>query len=327
MTVLVTGAAGFIGFHLASTLLDRGERVVGLDNFIHFYDPALKQARAAELVKRDGFTFHEMDVADPKALESLFERHPGIDRVLHMAGQPGVRQSITHPWEFLHSNIDGQLAMVEAVRRLPDFKHLVFASSSSVYGDSKQVPFALDNPADRPRSLYAASKRAAEHIAATYSHLYGIPITALRFFTVYGPWGRPDMAAFLFIDAVLRGNKLWLFNGGDLKRDFTYIEDVIAGVLAAMDRPPVPDPEGLRYAVYNLGNHRTVDVRDFVKVIEAACGRKAKIEQAPMQPGDVHVTYADISASTRDLGYLPRTPIEEGIPRTVAWYKRHYGIG
>jgi UDP-glucuronate 4-epimerase len=188
------------------------------------------------------------------------------------------------------------------------------------------VPFALDNPADRPRSLYAASKRAAEHIAAAYSHLYGTPITALRFFTVYGPWGRPDMASFLFIDAVLRGNKLFLFNGGALKRDFTYIDDIVAGVLAALDRPPAPDSEGLRYAVYNLGNHRTVDVRDFVKVIEKACGRKALIEEAPMQPGDVHVTYADISASTRDLGYVPRTPIEQGIPLTVAWYKRHYGL-
>jgi UDP-glucuronate 4-epimerase len=327
MTVLVTGAAGFIGYHLAATLLDRGERVVGIDNFIHFYEPALKQARAAALKKRPGFIFQEMDVADQKGLEDLFERHPDIDRVLHMAGQPGVRHSIEKPWEFQRSNIDGQLAMVEAVRKLPDFRHLVFASSSSVYGDSKDVPFALDNPADKPRSLYAASKRAAEHIAAAYSHLHGTPITALRFFTVYGPWGRPDMAAFLFIDAVLRGNKLWLFNKGELKRDFTYIDDIVAGVLAAMDRPPPPDSEGLRYAVYNLGNHRTVDVRDFLKVIEKACGKSARIEEAPMQPGDVHVTYADISASTRDLGYLPRTPIEEGIPRTVAWYRNYYGLG
>jgi UDP-glucuronate 4-epimerase len=326
MTVLVTGAAGFIGFSLASALLERGERVVGIDNFLHFYDPALKQARAAELKKRDGFAFHELDVADPKALEGLFKRYPEIDRVLHMAGQPGVRRSITHPWEFLRSNIDGQLAMVEAVRRLPDFKHLVFASSSSVYGDSTEVPFSTESRADRPRSLYAASKRAGEHIAATYSHLYGIPTTGLRFFTVYGPWGRPDMAALLFIDAVMRGNTLWLFNDGDLKRDFTYIDDIVAGVLAALDRPAPPDPQGLRYAVYNLGNHMPVPVRDFVKVIEAACGKKAKIESAPMQPGDVHVTYADISASTRDLGFLPRTAIDEGIPRTVAWYKRYYGI-
>lgn len=326
MTVLVTGAAGFIGFHLVNALLDRGERVVGVDNFVHFYDPALKQARVQALLKRDDFSFHDLDVGDPKVLAALFEGYASIDRVLHVAGQPGVRQSITHPWQFIRSNIDGQLAMVEAVRQLPNFKHLVFASSSSVYGDSKEVPFSLGNRAERPRSLYAASKRAAEHIAATYSHLYGIPTTGLRFFTVYGPWGRPDMAALLFIDAVMRGNKLWLFNGGNLKRDFTYIDDIVAGVLAALDRPPAPDREGLRYAIYNLGNHRPVDVRDFVKVVEDACGKPAKIEDAPMQPGDVHVTYADISASTRDLGFMPRTTIEEGIPRTVEWYKRYYGV-
>jgi UDP-glucuronate 4-epimerase len=326
MTVLVTGAAGFIGFHLVSALIGRGERVVGVDNFLPFYDPALKQARAAELRKLEGFVFEELSVADPKALDALFARHPDIDRVLHMAGQPGVRRSITHPWEFLRNNIDGQLAMVEAVRQVRDFKHLVFASSSSVYGDSTEVPFSTEARADRPRSLYAASKRGAEHIAATYSHLYGIPTTGLRFFTVYGPWGRPDMAALLFIDAVMRGNTLWLFKDGELKRDFTYIDDIVAGVLAALDRPAPPDAEGLRYAVYNLGNHTPVAVRDFVKVVEAACGKKARIESAPMQPGDVQVTYADISASTRDLGFLPRTTIQEGIPRTVAWYKRYHGL-
>lgn len=326
MTVLVTGTAGFIGFHSAQALLERGERVVGVDNFALFYDPALKRARLAELERRAGFTCHEIDVADPGALEALFRRHPEIDRVLHMAAQPGVRHSLEHPWTFLHSNVEGQLAMVEALRRLPKLTHFVFASTSSVYGESRRLPFAPDDPADRPRSLYAASKRAAEHIAFAYCSLYGLPTTALRFFTVYGPWGRPDMAALLFIDAVMRGKPVRLFNGGNLKRDFTYIDDVVAGVLAALDRPPQPDAEGLRYALYNLGNHRPIEVRQFLEVVEAACGREALIEPAPMQPGDVHQTYADISASARDLGFAPRVPIEEGIPRTVAWYKRYHGL-
>jgi UDP-glucuronate 4-epimerase len=326
MTILVTGAAGFIGFHVSAALLGRGEQVVGVDNLNAYYSVALKEARLAELRRHPGFAFHRLELAEREALAALVKQYPATDRVIHLAAQAGVRHSLTDPRAYVTANLVGQIEVLEACRHLPGLKHLVFASSSSVYGGNAKLPFAVGDPVDTPQSLYAATKKADELMAHAYAHLYRLPTTGLRFFTVYGPWGRPDMAAWLFTEAILGGRPIRLFNRGAMRRDFTYIDDIVAGVLAAMDRPPPPDSEGLRYAVYNLGNHRTVDVRDFLKVIEKACGKSARIEEAPMQPGDVHVTYADIGASTRDLGYLPRTPIEEGIPRTVAWYKSHYGL-
>jgi UDP-glucuronate 4-epimerase len=324
MSILVTGAAGFIGFHVCRALLDLDEEVVGLDDLNDYYDVALKERRRAILEQRPEFTFQKADVADRQALAAIFARHPAIDRIVHLAAQAGVRYSLINPYAYVHANLLGQVTMFEAARAAPKLRHLVYASSSSVYGDSTRLPFALDDRADRPRSLYGATKRSGEMIARSYAALFNLPATGLRFFTVYGPWGRPDMSAYLFTKAILEGRPITLFNNGEMKRDFTYVDDIVSGVLAALARTPRPDETGAPHRLYNLGNHRPEPLTRFVALIEEACGRKAEIQYAPMQPGDVPETYAEIEDSRRDLGFEPKTSIDEGIPRFVAWFREYH---
>jgi UDP-glucuronate 4-epimerase len=323
--ILVTGAAGFIGYHVANRLLDRGERVVGLDSVNPYYDPKLKEARLDRLRGRNGFSFHRLDLADRKAMAEFFAAHGKLTGIVHLAAQAGVRHSLSDPFAYTDANITGHLVILEACRRLPHLKHLVYASSSSVYGGNEKLPFAVGDGVEKPVSLYAATKLADELMTTAYSHLFRIPATGLRFFTVYGPWGRPDMSAFLFTRAILAGEPIQVFNAGDMERDFTYIDDATAGVLAALDRPPADQGGDRPHRIYNLGNHRPVPLMGFIETIEKACGRKAVIDFQPMQPGDVQRTCSDIALSTRDLGYLPETPVETGIPKFVAWYREYYG--
>ena len=326
MTVLVTGAAGFIGSHLCKALLDRGDQVIGVDNLNDYYDPALKEARLDLLRGRNGFAFHKIDVADRERFVGLAEGHPEITAMVHLAAQAGVRYSLINPYAYVEANVMGHLVVMEACRRLPALKHLVYASSSSVYGANEKQPFAVEDPVNRPVSLYAATKRAGELMSECYGRLYGLPMTGLRFFTVYGPWGRPDMSAYLFADAIFAGRPITIFNQGDMRRDFTYIDDIVAGVVAAVDRPPKAVEGGPPHKVYNIGNHHPEDLMNFIAVLERACGREAIKEFAEMQPGDVKETYAEISATQRDLGFEPSTSIEEGLPRFVQWYKDYHGI-
>ncbi|MBL8571873.1 MAG: NAD-dependent epimerase/dehydratase family protein [Phreatobacter sp.] len=324
MTVLVTGAAGFIGSHVSEALIARGERVVGFDVVNAYYDPKLKQARLDRLA-RHGEAFRL--VKAPLEEDGAFARalaESGADRVVHLAAQAGVRHSIEHPGDYIRSNLIGHFNVVEACRRHGAIRHLVYASSSSVYGGNTKLPFSVDDKVDSPVSLYAATKAADELISHSYSHLYGLPQTGLRFFTVYGPWGRPDMSAYIFTRAVLEGRPIQVFNNGDMKRDFTYVDDIVAGIIAALDRPPAG--AGARHRRYNLGNHRSEPLMRFIGEIERATNRKAVIEFLPMQPGDVKETYADIEASRRDLGFEPKTPIDEGIPRFVDWFRKYHGV-
>jgi len=324
MTVLVTGAAGFIGSHVARALLARGERVVGLDNLSDYYDVALKEARL-ETLDDPGFAFHRADLADRDALDAVLAAAPEIDRIVHLAAQAGVRYSLINPAAYVQTNLVGHCNVLEAARHRDGLRHLVYASSSSVYGGNTKLPFAVEDRVDRPISLYAATKKADELLSFAYSHMYDVPATGLRFFTVYGPWGRPDMSAYIFTRKILAGEPIPVFNHGDMARDFTYIDDIVAGVLAALDRVPEPDPEsGAPHRVYNLGNHRSERLMDFIATIEDALGVKAEIDFQPMQPGDVQATYADIDASRRDLGFEPRTSIAEGIPKFVAWYRQYH---
>lgn len=325
MTILVTGAAGFIGMHTCLALLDRGEAVIGVDNLNDYYDPALKAARLNQLTDRAGFSFQKADVSDREAMRALVAETPGVDRVIHLAAQAGVRYSLDHPFDYLRANVDGQLALLEACRTHGAIRHFLYASSSSVYGANTKVPFSIDDRVDSPISLYAATKRSGELLAHCYSHLFRVPATGLRFFTVYGPWGRPDMSAYLFTKAILEGRPIRVFNNGEMWRDFTYIDDVVAGVLAALDRPPPPDT-GPPLRLFNLGNHRSEKLLDFIAAIEAACGREATKAFEPMQPGDVERTYADIEASRRELGFEPRMTIAEGVPRFVAWFRDYHGL-
>jgi len=320
MSVLVTGAAGFIGFSTTKALLARGEQVIGIDSVNDYYSVALKEARLAELGRMPGFSFHRLDIVERGALAALVGRQGEIDRVIHLAAQAGVRYSLVNPHAYISSNISGQLEVLEACRRLPRLRHLVFASSSSVYGGNTKLPFSIEDRVDTPRSLYAATKKADELMAYCYAHLHRLPTTGLRFFTVYGPWGRPDMAAWIFAEAILAGRPIRVFNHGAMQRDFTYIDDIVAGVLAALDRPPVDQGEP-PYRVYNLGNHRSEELTRFIALLEAALGRKAIVELAPMEAGDVPATYADIGETTRDLGFRPTISIEDGLPRFVAWYR------
>lgn len=322
MTILVTGAAGFIGFHVAQALLARGERVLGIDNLNSYYDPTLKHARLAVLAPQPRFAFEAVDIADRSAMEGLRPR--GITRIVHLAAQAGVRHSLVDPYAYVAANLLGQVTVLELARALPDFQHLVYASSSSVYGLNEASPFAVGDRTDRPASLYGATKKADELMGHAYAHLFRIPMTGLRFFTVYGPWGRPDMAAWLFTDAILAGRPITLFNQGQLQRDFTYIDDIVAGVLAALDRPPAATAPEVPVKVYNLGNNRPEPLSAFVSAVEAACGIAAQVVLAPMQPGDVLATAADITESTRDLGFRPVTPISVGIPRFVEWFRAYH---
>jgi UDP-glucuronate 4-epimerase len=326
MAVLVTGAAGFIGFHTSLALLERGETVIGIDDLNPYYAVSLKEARLAELTARPGFAFHRLDIAERGAVASLLQQHPEVDRVVHLAAQAGVRHSLVDPHAYVRANLDGQLEILEGCRRLPRLDHLVFASSSSVYGGNTKLPFAISDPVDTPQSLYAASKKADELMSYCYAHLYRLPSTGLRFFTVYGPWGRPDMAAWLFTEAILKGRPIQVFNDGEMRRDFTYIDDIVAGILAALAHPPRDDGKEPPYKLYNLGNHRSEELKRFIAVLEQAIGRKAIIELAPLQPGDVPATYADIAETTRDLGFMPKTTIDEGVPRFVDWYRRYHRL-
>ncbi len=319
-TILVTGTAGFIGFHLAKRLLAAGWQVVGLDNFNDYYDPALKQARHRQLEPLPGYTGVAGDLCDYPLLAELFQRHRFAE-VVHLAAQAGVRYSLTHPFAYQRANLEGFLNLLEAVRQA-GVKRFVYASSSSVYGGNTKLPFAETDPVDHPVSLYAATKKANELIAHSYTHLYGIHSVGLRFFTVYGPWGRPDMAMWLFADRIRRGQPIPVFNHGDMRRDFTYIDDIVAGilgVLAADDLEP--------YEIFNLGNHRSEALLEMIGEIEKALGSKAKLDLQPMQPGDVPATFADIDRARRKLGFNPTTPITVGIPKFVDWFvDYHNGV-
>lgn len=323
MSVIVTGAAGFIGYHVSEALLARGEKVVGLDNLNDYYEVSLKEARLARLKAQAGFAFLHADIADRDAILACADAHADATAIIHLAAQAGVRYSLVNPYAYVQSNVMGHVVMLELARRLKRLDHFVYASSSSVYGGNTELPFSEKQSVDRPISLYAATKRADELISHTYAHLHGIPQTGLRFFTVYGPWGRPDMAPMLFTRAILAGEPIRVFNNGEMSRDFTYIDDIVDGVVRALDRPAGGTPP---HVIYNLGNHRSEHLMDFIGAIEAALGRKAQMKFEPMQPGDVPSTYADIEAARAALGYEPRTPISDGVPRFVAWYKAYYGV-
>ena len=333
--VLVTGAAGFIGFHLARRLLDEGRAVVGLDNLNDYYDVSLKEARLGALRTHPDFRFARLDLEDAEGLAALVGRErPAV--IAHLAAQAGVRYSLQNPRAYVDSNLVGFLNILEACRR-HGVAHLVYASTSSVYGANTKMPFSVDDRVDHPVSLYAATKKANELMAHTYSHLYGLPTTGLRFFTVYGPWGRPDMALFLFTKAILENRPIDVFAGGELERDFTYIDDIVEGVRRVMDRVPASDPDwraddpnpassSAPYRLYNIGNNTPVKVLRLIEILEEALGRKAEKRFLPMQPGDVVATWADVDALRRDVGFEPRTPIEGGVRRFVNWYRDYYGV-
>jgi len=335
MKVLVTGCAGFIGMHVAKRLLERGDEVVGIDNVNDYYDPVLKLARLAQLRSHPGFSFRRLDISDAAAMSALLAdgRFP---RVVHLAAQAGVRYSLKNPHAYVNSNVTGFLNVLEGCRH-HGCEHLVFASSSSVYGANRKLPFSEHDGTDHPVSLYAATKKANELMAHTYSHLFGLPLTGLRFFTVYGPWGRPDMSLALFTSAILDGRPIDVFNHGDMERDFTYVDDVAEGVVRILDVVPQGDPNvdmtkpdpAVSYApyrLYNIGNNRPVKLTRFIEILEESLGRKAKMNLLPMQPGDVPATYADVDDLGRAVGFKPSTSLEEGIARYVAWYREYYAV-
>ena len=332
MSVLVTGAAGFIGMHVADRLLDRGDQVVGIDNLNDYYPPQLKQDRLDHLRGRHGkaFEFLPLELADADGLRQGLAGH-AFDRIIHLAAQPGVRYSLENPAAYIQSNLVGHANMIELARQR-EVHHFLYASSSSVYGGNSKLPFSVDDPVERPLSLYASTKRADELLSETYAHLYRVPMTGLRFFTVYGPWGRPDMAPWRFTEAVLTERPIQVFNHGRMRRDFTFIEDIVSGVVACLDGPPADDGEAkpggsvAPHSLYNIGNNRPVELLYFIEVIERACGRKALLEMAPMQPGEMDATYADIEAMRRQFGFEPRTGIEEGVPKFVEWFRKYRPI-
>ncbi|MDD5585500.1 MAG: NAD-dependent epimerase/dehydratase family protein [Alphaproteobacteria bacterium] len=324
MPVLVTGAAGFIGFHVARALLARGETVIGVDNLSEYYDVKLKEARLALLQAQKNFRFHKLNIADKTAMLELAAANADITHVVHLAAQAGVRYSLINPYAYVESNVMGQVVMLEFALHLPKLKHFVYASSSSVYGGNTKTPFAVEDPVEKPISIYAATKRSGELMAWTYAHLYHLPCTGLRFFTVYGPWGRPDMAAYIFTRQILAGEPIRVFNHGKMRRDFTFIDDIITGVLAVMERPPVDEGGTPPARLYNLGNSHAENLMDFVAALEKALGKKVEYDFQPMQPGDVPETFADIAASTRDFDYQPKTVISEGVPRFVEWYREYH---
>jgi UDP-glucuronate 4-epimerase len=331
MKILVTGAAGFIGHHVSARLLARGDQVVGVDNFNDYYSVALKRDREAKLRREyDGFDLFEVDFADGAALGRALDAVE-FDRIVHLGAQAGVRYSIENPSAYVQSNLVGHVNMIELARHR-GLSHLVYASSSSVYGGNDSLPFRVEDRVDHPLSLYAATKKADELMSETYAHLYRLPQTGLRFFTVYGPWGRPDMAMWLFTKAIFAGEPIHVFGEGNMRRDFTYIDDIVTGVVAALDNPPPDDGEakagGSRgpHRLYNIGNHRSEELNRMIELIELACGRKAEKRLMPMQPGDVRDTYADISAIQNDLGFAPATSIDEGVPRFVEWYRTYHGV-
>ncbi len=323
MTILVTGCAGFIGFHVAKLLLGRGENVVGLDNLNDYYDVSLKKARLAQITEskdHESFQFTELDIQDDTGLDQLLSQN-NITRVVHLAAQAGVRYSIENPAAYINSNIKGFLNILASCQK-HQVQHLVYASSSSVYGNNKKIPYAIEDNVDHPISMYAATKKSNELMAHVFSHLHKLPTTGLRFFTVYGPWGRPDMSPFIFARAIIEGKPLKLFNDGNHKRDFTYIDDIVDGVIRVLDSPPGNEPP---YAIHNLGNHKPVGLEDYVRVFENVIGKKAIIEKMPMQPGDVETTFADITTMQKEFGYQPATSIEQGVTKFIKWYRQYYG--
>lgn len=331
--ILVTGGAGFIGFHLSSRLLARGDEVAGLDNLNDYYDVNLKLSRLKQLESRDKFRFHKMDVSDRDGIRRLFENEK-FDYVVNLAAQAGVRYSIINPYSYIDSNIVGFVNILEGCRH-NGVKHLVFASSSSVYGANTKMPFSVHNNVDHPVSLYAATKKSNELMAHVYSSLYGLPCTGLRFFTVYGPWGRPDMALFLFTKAIKEGKPIEVFNYGKMRRDFTYVDDIVEGVVKLIDHLPVPNPEWsgdapdpatsyAPYRLYNIGNNNPVELETFITCLEDCLGRKAVKKLLPIQPGDVPATYADIEDLEKEIGFRPATPIAQGIGKFVEWYNKYY---
>lgn len=335
MRILVTGAAGFIGAALSERLLARGDEVLGFDNLNDYYDPALKEARLARLTPQANFRFVKGDLADRVAVDRAFTEF-APRRVAHLGAQAGVRYSRENPRAYVDSNLVGFINILEACRE-GTIENLVYASSSSVYGANRKLPFSVRDAVDHPVSLYAATKKANELMAHTYSHLYGLPTTGLRFFTVYGPWGRPDMSPFLFVSRIIKGEPIEVFNHGDHSRDFTYIDDIVEGVVRTLDRIPAPDPafdplapnpgtSSAPYRVYNIGNHQPVQLARYIEIIEECVGRKAEKILLPLQPGDVPDTYADVDELTRDTGYTPSTPLEVGIARFVAWYRNYYSV-
>ena len=324
--VLITGAAGFIGFHCATELLQRGHHVVGIDNLNDYYDVSLKEDRLQQLANFEKFTFIKQDIADKAGMEKLWEEHGPFKKVVHLAAQAGVRYSLENPYDYIHSNCLGHLTILEMCRHTDDFEHLVYASSSSVYGGNDKVPFSVNDDTNSPVSLYAATKRSDELMSHSYAHLYNLPVTGLRFFTVYGPWGRPDMSYFIFTDKLKNNEKLPVFNGGDMKRDFTYIDDAVDAVLKIMDIPPDINEEKPPSRTLNIGNTKSESLLDFIKTIEDSLGVKAELDMMEMQAGDVKQTYADISETTELTGFTPKTSIQDGIPRFIQWYKDYYKI-
>jgi len=333
--ILVTGAAGFIGYHVARRLLERGDQVLGVDNLSDYYDVRLKEARLAQLESSPRFRFIKLEIADRSAVRNLFSAH-SIRRVVHLAAQAGVRYSLVNPHAYADSNLVGFLNILEGCRQ-GQAGHLVFASSSSVYGGNTKMPFSEHDNVDHPLSLYGASKKANELMAHSYAHLYGLPCTGLRFFTVYGPWGRPDMALFLFTKAILEGKPIDVFNHGKMQRDFTYVDDIVEGVVRVLDRPPASDPNwsgqapdpatsSAPYRVYNIGNHKPVALMRVIELLEQALGKKAEKHLQPLQPGDVPATYADVDDLVKHVAFKPDTPIEVGIRRFVEWYRGYYKI-
>jgi UDP-glucuronate 4-epimerase len=335
MQVLVTGVAGFIGFHVARYLLERGDTIIGIDNLNTYYDVQLKEARLARLAEHERFHFTRLDLADRNGMSDLFARQRP-ERVVHLAAQAGVRYSLTNPHAYVESNLVGFLNILDGCRHT-QVQHLVYASSSSVYGANTKMPFSIHDNVDHPVSLYAASKKANELMAHTYSHLYSMPTTGLRFFTVYGPWGRPDMALFIFTKAILEGKPIQVFNHGNMRRDFTYIDDIVEGVVRVLDTIPQPNPawsgaapdpgtSKAPYRLYNIGNNQPVELLHFIAVLEACLERKAEKQLLPLQPGDVPETYADVDDLMRDVGFRPATPITTGIARFVEWYRAYYQV-
>jgi UDP-glucuronate 4-epimerase len=323
VTVLLTGAAGFIGYHVAEALLARGKRVLGVDNLNAYYDVRLKKARLARLDGKPGFTFCQADVADREAIHGLVGQNSDIELIIHLAAQAGVRHSLTDPYAYVQSNVMGHLVVLEAARLAPKLRHVAYASSSSVYGANMRLPFSEADRVDTPVSIYAATKRADELMSHAYAHLHRLPQTGLRFFTVYGPWGRPDMAYYSFARAIVAGEPITLYEGGTLRRDFTYIDDIVAGVVGCLDRPP----EGsLPARVLNIGNHRSEQVSTLVRLLEKALGKQAIVREAPRPPADVEETFASIDAIAGLTGFAPRTSLEEGIPRFVTWFKAWHGL-
>ncbi len=334
MIILVTGAAGFIGSHVCEYLLDRGDTVIGVDNLNDYYDVSLKHARLEKL-SHQNFTYYKVDLADKDAINEIFTNH-AIQKVVNLAAQAGVRYSIENPWSYLNSNLTGFLSVLEACRH-NNIQHLVYASSSSVYGANKSLPFRVEDSVDHPLSLYAATKKSNELMAHSYSHLYNLPATGLRFFTVYGPWGRPDMALFLFTKNILAKKPIKVFNFGKHTRDFTYIDDIVEGIIRVLDKPPKANPEydfstaspaesSAPYRVYNIGNDNPVKLMDYIHAIENALGMKAEMELLPLQLGDVPDTQADVDKLIKDVGFKPSTPIQSGIDKFIAWYRHYYDV-